>query len=207
MPKHREPPSPPDCLERRYPSSQRGGTLIDERVKDLETHDRWRRDPDAYRPESCPTCQFVRMHLHDYRERRLRADPESPYIIIVRYDCPSCDAVWQVLPIFVARCLWRTWRVVETQMMGTDAERQRAPRVPERTIRRWWSRFCFLATFVLQVLAVSGALDRIGGAMDRDMTRADVIAAHSRTARVQAGLRIAATAGLLHRLAPGVRLM
>lgn len=147
------------------------------------------------------------MHVHDYRERRLRADPERPTIMIVRYDCPSCEAVWQVLPIFVARCLWRTWRVVETQVMGTEAERLRAPRVPERTVRRWWSRFCLLATFVVQVLAVSDALDQVGGAIDREITRGELIAAHARAAGVQAGLRIASMAGLLHRLAPGVRLM
>lgn len=208
MPKHPEPPSREgECLERPYPSSQRGGTLVDERVKDLATHDRWRRDPDAYRPKECPTCAFARMHVHDYRERRLRADPERPTIMIVRYDCPSCEAVWQVLPIFVARCLWRTWRVVETQVMGTEAERLRAPRVPERTVRRWWSRFCLLATFVVQVLAVSDALDQVGGAIDREITRGELIAAHARAAGVQAGLRIASMAGLLHRLAPGVRLM
>jgi hypothetical protein len=97
--------------------------------------------------------------------------------------------------------------VVETQMMGSDAERQRAPRVPERTVRRWWSRFCLVATFVVQVLAVSGALDRIGGAVDREVTRGELVAMHARTAGVQAGLRIAAMAGLLHRLVPGVRLM
>lgn len=208
MPKKPEPPSRDgECLEKRYPSTQRGGTLIDERVKDLETHDRWRRDPDAYRPGSCPTCSFVRMHVHDYRERRIRADLESPCITIVRYDCPSCNAIWQVLPLFLARCLWRTWRVVETQMMGSDAERQLAPRVPERTVRRWWSRFCLLASFVLQVLAVSGALERIGGAVNRGMTRGELIAAHARAAGVQAGLRTASLAGLLHRLAPGARLM
>jgi hypothetical protein len=39
------------------------------------------------------------------------------------------------------------------------------------------------------------------------MTRGELVAAHARNAALQAGLRIASMAGLLHRLAPGVRLM
>ena len=44
------PPSPPVCLTRSYKSrNQKGGTVIAEGVRDLETHRRMLLDPDAYR--------------------------------------------------------------------------------------------------------------------------------------------------------------
>src|SRR5690606_5334664 len=35
------------------------------------------------------------------------------------------EAVWQVLPAFVARCLWRSWRVVEEAVAQPDATKGR----------------------------------------------------------------------------------
>jgi hypothetical protein len=114
------PPEPEACLVRLRPSSQKGGTIIAEDVTDLGTHERRLCDPDGYRPVFCPSCLETRLHVHDYRERVLRAEPGRPVIDIVRHECVSCEAIWQVLPIFLARNLWRTWSVVERVMRGAS---------------------------------------------------------------------------------------
>jgi hypothetical protein len=49
-------PQPEACLDRTYPSSQKGGTLIVEEVRDLEAHEGRLEDPDGYRPARCPRC-------------------------------------------------------------------------------------------------------------------------------------------------------
>ncbi len=48
------PPQAPKYLERLYPSTQKGVTLIAEDVTDLETHRQRLSDPDGYRPRCCP---------------------------------------------------------------------------------------------------------------------------------------------------------
>ena len=101
------------CLVRLRPSSQKGGTILAEDVTDLATHDRRICDPDGYRPPFCPSCGARRLHVHDYRERVLRAEPLEPVARVVRHECVGCAAVWQVLPAFIARHLWRSWQVVE----------------------------------------------------------------------------------------------
>jgi len=53
------PPPPEACLEKAYPSSQKGGTLIAAGVIDLETHERLLCDPDQYRPAMCLNCRKV----------------------------------------------------------------------------------------------------------------------------------------------------
>ena len=58
-------PQAPRYLERRYGSSQKGGTLIAEDVRDLETHERRLCDPDGYRPRRCPRCGHDVLHVHD----------------------------------------------------------------------------------------------------------------------------------------------
>jgi hypothetical protein len=82
-------------------------------VTELATHERRLCDPDGYRPTFCPNCRGITFHVHDYRERVLRAEPGRPVASIVRQECVSCAAIWQILPAFIARQLWRTWYVVE----------------------------------------------------------------------------------------------
>src|SRR5438105_1019359 len=76
--KRNEPPDPPPCLSRLRAPGQKGGTLIAEGVLDHETHVRRLRNPDGYRPISCPSCQATILHIHDYRERKLRAEADRP---------------------------------------------------------------------------------------------------------------------------------
>jgi DNA-directed RNA polymerase subunit RPC12/RpoP len=107
------PPSPPACLLRRCPSKQKGGTIVAEAVADLAAHLGICR-PDGYRPIACPRCGCGRLHVHDYRHRLVRQEPSgTPTLVVVRYRCAGCGAVWLVLPLFMARSLRRSWPVVE----------------------------------------------------------------------------------------------
>jgi hypothetical protein len=208
------PPEPEACLVRLRPSSQKGGTIIAEDVTDLGTHERRLCDPDGYRPVFCPSCLETRLHVHDYRERVLRAEPGRPVIDIVRHECVSCEAIWQVLPIFLARNLWRTWSVVERVMRGAspaqaEAEARRWPPVPERTRRRWRARWLRPVRFLAQVLASCGeaAWAAVVGAVALAGTCADLVAAYAESTAAAAGHVLAAVAALVYRLQPSVRLM
>jgi len=76
------PPESEACLFRLRSSTQKGGTLIAEDVTDHAAHERRICDPDGYRPAFCPRCGERRLHVHDYRERVLRAEPGKPVAMI-----------------------------------------------------------------------------------------------------------------------------
>ena len=68
------------------------------------------------------------------------AQPGTPVATIVRLVCVSREAIWQILPLFIARHLWRTWNVVRHALMPDHkaplpSEPQHWPRVPLRTRR------------------------------------------------------------------------
>ena len=147
---HAHPPPPePLCLKKPYLSSQKGGTLIANDVNDIETHTKKICNPDGYRPQSCPKCKHQKLHVHDYRERSLWADPLIKTIRIIRYICVGCKATWRILPAFVARWLWRRWTVVEAHCL-TQQVPPSWPPVPERTKRRWKTRLSAAASFLLR---------------------------------------------------------
>lgn len=195
------PPHPPRYLERPYASSQKGGTLIAEDVTDLETHKRRLSDPDGYRPPCCPRCGHRVLHVHEYRPRALRADPDAVATKTVRHRCANadCGARWQTVPRFLARHLWRRWVVVEAATVGRRPHDW--PPVPKRTRRRWRARLRLGARVLTQVLAASGlpTLEDVAKRVGLTATRLDVVLA--------LGLPLCAAAALLHRLAPGLRLM
>jgi hypothetical protein len=205
------PPDPEASLVRVRPSTQKGGTIIAEDVLDHATHERRICDPDAYRPPFCPTCRARVLHVHDYRERVLRAEPDGPMATIVRHACVGCRAIWQVLPAFIARHLWRTWRVV-THTLTADDERladepaRPWPSVPARTARRWRARWQRPARTLGQILAASGAAAwaALASALRSDATCADLVLAYAAIERTQP---VAALAALVYRLHPKVRLM
>jgi hypothetical protein len=207
---------PPDrevCLVRCRPSTQKGGTIIAEDVTDRATHDRRLCDPDGYRPPFCPTCRTTRLHVHDYRERLQRGDPDQPRVMTVRHACVVCAAIWQTLPGFLARHLWRTWRVVAHGLRAapppeTEAPR-RWPRVPARTVRRWRARWQRPAQALVQVLTASG--EAAWAALVRGLrlagTCADLVAAYAGVTGPATGSPLAAVAALLDRLHPHIRLL
>ena len=211
MTDHRSPPpQAAACLQARYPSSQKGGTLIDERVVDLETHERMLASG-GYRPEGCPTCGAGFLHVHDYRSRLLLADPACS-VQVVRFLCPECGATWQVLPAFVARCLWRSWPVVEAGVEQPDSESAEAtakPLVPPRTRRRWLDRLRSSAALLVVMLgtAEQPELSALAGAVGLEGTRAELVCEYTTQRHPPHGQRLAQVAALAHRLSPGVRLM
>jgi len=204
----RLPPPPPTCLVGAYASSQKGGTLVAEYVSSLAEHRQRICVPGGYRPSQCAKCLGSRLHVHDYRERKLRAESEAAVARVVRYLCCTCGAIWLVLPRFIARRLWRTWRVVEVHTLG-PAPLPNDPPVPERTQRRWRGRLACAARHAVQVIATSGAaaLEQLAGKLGLNATRADLVLAYAGAFNVASTQRLAGLAAHLHRLAPGARLM
>lgn len=206
------PPCAEVCLVRRRSSTQKGGTIIAEDVHDWATHARRICDPDGYRPPFCPGCRGTHLHVHDYRERVVRGEPEHSAVTTVRHECVTCDAIWQVLPGFVARCLWRTWEVVARCVAlttaGGDADPPRPPKVPSRTVRRWRARWHRPATYLAQVLAASGeaAWAALACVMPPRGTCAQLVGVYVQREHGR-GKSLAAFAALVDRLQPHVRLM
>ena len=198
------------CLVRMRSPRQQGGTIIAEEVTDHAAHERRISNPDSYRPPFCPGCRGPRLHVHDYRERTLRAQPGKPTITIIRLICVACDAIWQILPLFLARHLWRTWAVVRQALMPVprtpcSGEGQRWPMVPPRTVRRWRQRWLRPALALTQILACSGpAWAALAIRLPLDATCAGLVAEFAAGHR---GEPLAGLAALIYRLQPRVRLM
>lgn len=216
------PPVIEDCLFRLRPSTQKGGTLICEEVTDLDEHKKRICDPDAYRPKSC-RCGWERLHVHDYRERSPRsASGKLPPVDIIRFGCEPCGARWQILPLFLARHLWRTWDVVERTLMPQSSspepqssspepqpKKARKPqrRIPERTVRRWLKRWLRPALPLAQVLAVTGqtAWSEFAAGLPGNASCADLVVAYGR--QRGASQPMAELAALFHRFQPNIRLL
>jgi hypothetical protein len=181
--------------------------LIAEDVHDLATHARRLADPDGYRPAHCGRCGHDVLHVHEYRDRLLLADPQAPVTKVVIHQCarPECAATWRVLPAFLARRLWRSWRTVEAETI-CDAPSPSRPEVPERTARRWRTRLATAARHLVQILAAAGeqALWRLAATVGMNATRRQLAAAMPPPAT---GGQLAPLAALAHRLCAGARLM
>ena len=207
------PPDPAPCLGRAYPSSQKGGTRIAEEVTDRAEHQRRLCDPDGYRPANCPKCGHAVLHVHDYRQRTLRAEPGAQWIRIVRHQCAACEGIWQTLPAFVARHLWRSWTTVQASTIATSSSSSPLPPpppvVPKTTVARWWSRLLSAASLLVQVLASSGspALDAIVCAAGQEATRHELVLAYASRSGSSLPIRLLDLPAFVHRLVPGIRLM
>ena len=219
------PPAAEECLVQGRVGKYKGGTLIAEEVGELGVHRERVADPDGYRPEVCARCLHGRLHIHSYPERRLLADGGgAPVVRIVQYICADsqCGATWRVVPLFLARHLWRTWRTVERVVRpvetpelaeATDSGRARdGPPVPGRTQRRWRGRFSSAARLLVVLLATSGSavLAAIAVSTGLGATRGELVAAHACAASAATsapGARLATLAALVHRLERGIRLM
>lgn len=204
------PPDPESCLVVGRESRFKGGTVIDEEVRDLAAHERRVCVPDGYRPRQCPRCGHRVLHVHCYPERHPRGEPAMPPVVrIIQYICaaPTCGATWRILPMFLARHLWRAWKTVE-RVVQPDATTTARP-IPARTAIRWRSRFAAAARVLVVLLATSGAgvLEAIAMRVGLEATRADLVEAHAVVAGVARGTRLAAIASLVDRLERGVRLM
>ncbi len=192
------PPAAQTCLVSSDASrGRKGGTLIDERVLELSVHETMMKNPASYRPAEC-RCGCTRLHLHDRRERRARGS--GAVVTVVIFLCAKCFATWRVLPAFLARCLWRTWEVIEAAI--SDGGRQ-----PVRTVQRWRARLAQTALAATQALATSGApmLRAVAQRVGLEASRSALVKAYAEATASPSML--APLAALLHRLSPGLRLM
>lgn len=135
-----------------------------------------------------------------------------PVITIVQYICADadCSATWRILPMFLARHLWRTWTTVERTVKPEDTPAPRdAPAVPEQTQRRWRARLAAAARVLVVLLAVAGGaeLEGLAKTAGLDATRAELVDVHAARVAAPPGDRLAPLAGLAHRLERGIRLM
>ena len=118
-----------------------------------------------------------------------------------------------MLPAFLARHLWRTWRVVAHTLTPDErpvsGSSPRWPTVPARTTRRWRARWQRSAHVLTQILTASGgaAWAALARLLPADATCGDLVAAYARQPGSRAGHAVAAVAALINRLQPRVRLM
>ena len=207
------PPEPERCLVHSRASRFKGGTLIDEEVRDLETHERRVCDPDGYRPDACPRCAHAVLHVHSYRERRPRRDVGLPAVIrIVQYLCAreGCGAIWRVLPLFLARHLWWSWRAIERGVRSRCESGSMDPApVPAQTQRRWRARLASSAKVLVALLAnrASREVRELAADIGDSATRTALVEAYADRTIIAEGERLARLATLTHGLERGVRLM
>ena len=195
------PPAAETCLVSSDASrGRKGGTIIDERVLELSMHETMMKNPASYRPAEC-RCGCSRLHLHDRRERRALG-AGGTVVTVVIFLCAKCFATWRVLPAFLARCLWRSWEVVERALFSE----RRSP-VPARTVQRWHARLAQAALAATQALAASGAptLREVAQRVGLEASRGELVKAYAEATATSSLL--VPLAALLHRLSPGLRLM
>lgn len=195
----------PSWLDAAYPSSQKGGTIIAESVMDLEAHEKNLCCPDRYRPEGCRRCG-AKVHVHDLRSRQMRGDP-AVSTEVMRFRCADregCGAIWLVLPAFLARRLWRSWRTVAA---AVESPRRSGP-VPPRTRRRWRALLARPARqLIVTLTTAAGAVCALATVLGLDAIRIDLWGGYRREIQPDRVRSLKELAGLIHRLSPGVRLM
>ena len=217
-PEGNTPPEPEDCLTRPYPSSQKGGTLVVERVADPESHRVLLADPDAYRPSACGACHGTTLHRHQFRTRNPTGEGMPGEVLIAVYICTTCEATWRVLPGFLARHLHFTWQAVEASTGLTDEPAREAEirdgvvrrmvRPSVRTVQRWTARLAASARQLVLLLATTSAphSERVAMQVGLTGTRHALVRALAMVTGAATGA-LATLAALVHRLEPGVRVM
>ena len=205
------PPPAEGCLETSRKSTFRGGTRIAEEVHDLEEHRRRMADADLYRPQSCEHCGQGPLHVHTRPERHPCKDPSLPPVVtILQFRCAQCTATWRILPLFLARCLWHPWQVIERVVMPEEARpAPSAPQIAPRTAQRWRSRVASSARVLVALLSLSGAmiLEQAATLVGLCGTREALVRAYREVAGSPRGEYLASVGALVDRLERGIRLM
>ncbi len=135
-----------------------------------------------------------------------------PAVQVAQYQCAEalCGATWRILPMFLARHLWRVWKTVErVALPGVVPPSSAALPIPERTRSRWRSRLAAAARVLVVLLAASGgqALESVAARVGIDASRAEFVQGYAEQIDVPPGARLAAVAAEIHQLERGIRLM
>jgi hypothetical protein len=184
-----------------------GGTIV-VGVMSLDEHRRRIEDPDSYRPDERRSCGHRVLHVHDYRERRLRtADGAVARVRLGRFVCHDCGAIWRILPKFICPWLRATWETVDRVVSGAHDARE--VHVPTRTAERWRARFTSSAPSLGAVLGSTYAHrhHEIVMATQLDGTQADLVGAFGRQTGTVGAEAFASLADVLSQIRPGTRLM
>jgi hypothetical protein len=210
------PPQPEQCLIQSRKAKFKGGTVIAEDVWTREEHRRRLANPCLYRPENCGKCGRRVLHVHDYPERHPRGIFLVAAVRVVRFICAAadCGATWRVLPAWMARHLWWTWKAVEevtqvpTSARATVVQTMVSP-PSVQTERRWLGRLASSARQAVALMGSRGAevLRGVAQATGLNATRQGLVNAYRDIAWVAPGQRLGAVAAVLDRLERGVRLM
>ena len=133
-----------------------------------------------------------------------------PVVRVAQYICAAdeCSATWRILPMFLARHLWRVWQTVERVALPGEASSATLV-IPERTQCRWRSRLAAAARVLVVLFAASSGLliESMAAQVGLDASRADLVHSYAERIDVPDGARLAAVAALTHRLERGIRLM
>lgn len=135
-----------------------------------------------------------------------------PVVPVVVYQCAeaTCGATWRILPMFLARHLWRVWKTVErVALPGGEPPPSTAPPIPERTLCRWRMRLAAAARVLVVLLAASGGqeLEPVAAKVGLDASRAEFVQGYAEQIAIPRGARLAAVAAEIHQLERGIRLM
>jgi hypothetical protein len=179
--------------------------VIADDVEDAQTHREKLADPDLYRSYigACRNCHAEKVHSHCLRERILRpAGPTQPRQVeeIRLYRCPGCGAVYTVLPLFIARHLWRDWETVQSVCEG----KRPAPRT---TKGRWCKRLHSCAKQLIQAFLAKGQ-NLIASAFRALLPHVRIRLDLVETLNARSAAETYATlAAWIQRVEPGLRLM
>ena len=107
-----------------------------------------RKEPESYRPKSCPGCRHTTIWCHGCYTRKADENDTLKQVPIHRFYCPECDSSCSVLPECIPPRSWYLWKVRQIAFLlllagnsvgGTVAAS--GSRVRRQTVQRWWRRF------------------------------------------------------------------
>lgn len=226
------PQQPAACLIQSRKSTCKGGTVIAGGVWSLAEHRKLVAGAaGGYRQcmHGCPTCGGLGLHVHDYRERKVLAAMMRVVVTVVRFVCvdPRCRATWQVLPAFLARHLWWTWRTVEqetAEALPSVGEQREQTSLPEMTAsdgtrtqrvaspqtrRRWLARLRASPAQLVQLMKRRGGtvMASVVRSLQDASCRGELVERFAQRMGIGSGRRYAVVAALVDDLERGVRLM
>jgi hypothetical protein len=135
-------------------------------------------------------------------------------VVVLQFRCASesCGATWRILPLFLARHIWHTWKAVEQAVAPRAGDRPTSPSarpVRARTKARWRGRLASSARVLVVLLAMSGGtvLEKLAMQVGLLGTRGELALTYDRMVGAAQGERLSTLGAMVHRLERGLRLM